>query len=295
MSNSLYSERKKQLEEFNKRIMRKENKFGPVDIPKDLFIKCEVCESAIYHKILKSKLYVCPYCDNHFRINANDRIDSLVDENSFNELDRLITSFNPLNMEGYETKLANYIKLTENLEAFKSGFATIMGIKVAIGVLDSTFMMGSMGSAVGEKVTNLIEFATKEKLPLIIVSASGGARMQEGILSLMQMAKTSAALARHSAENLLYISVLTNPTTGGVAASFATLGDINIAEKSSLIGFAGARVIKQTIGQELPKGFQTDQFQLNYGHVDLISKRINLRETLAKLLKFHGIVPEYEQ
>ncbi|HHW79282.1 MAG TPA: acetyl-CoA carboxylase, carboxyltransferase subunit beta [Acholeplasmataceae bacterium] len=289
MNDNLYGDRKKQLEEFNKLIMKKENKFGPVDIPKGLFVKCEVCGSAIYHKILKSKLYVCPYCDNHFRINADDRIESLVDANSFKEIDKNITSFNPLNMEGYETKLDNYIKLTENLEAFKSGLATIMGYKVAIGVLDSTFMMGSMGSAVGEKVTNLIELATKEELPLIIVSASGGARMQEGILSLMQMAKTSAALARHSEKNLLYISVLTNPTTGGVAASFATLGDINIAEKSSLIGFAGARVIKQTIGQELPKGFQTDQFQLNYGHIDLISKRINLRNLIGKLLKLHGV------
>lgn len=288
MSNNLYGERKKQLEEFNKKIMRKENKVGPVDIPKDLFIKCEACGRAIYHRILKSKLHVCPYCDNHFRINATDRIESLVDANSFKEIDQNITSFNPLNMEGYETKLENYKKLTESNEAFKSGTATITGFKVAIGVLDSTFMMGSMGSAVGEKITNLIEKATDENLPLIIVSASGGARMQEGILSLMQMAKTSGALARHSEKKLFYISVLTNPTTGGVAASFATLGDINIAEKSSLIGFAGARVIKQTIGQELPKGFQTDQFQLNYGHIDLICKRINLRNKISKLLKFHG-------
>lgn len=292
--NDLYSYRKKRLEEFNKIITRKENKFGPIDIPKDVFVKCELCGSAVYHKILKNKLYVCPYCDNHFRINATERINILVDEDSFVEMDQMITSINPLDMQGYDTKLENYIKLTKRLEAFVSGTATITGMKVALGVLDSTFMMGSMGSAVGEKITNLIEYATANKLPLIIVSASGGARMQEGILSLMQMAKTSGALARHSIEKLLYISILTNPTTGGVAASFATLGDINIAEKSSLIGFAGARVIKQTIGQELPKGFQTDIFQLNYGHVDMICKRINMRETISKLLTLHGIKPVYE-
>jgi acetyl-CoA carboxylase carboxyl transferase subunit beta len=190
-------------------------------------------------------------------------------------------------MPGYEEKLTKSMELTQNQEAFISGFAKIGGIDCAIGVLDSYFMMGSMGSVVGEKVTRLIEKANKKRYPLIIFSASGGARMQEGILSLMQMAKTAGALYRFDQSGLLYISILTNPTTGGVAASFASLGDINIAEKSSLIGFAGSRVIKQTINQDLPVHFQTAQFQLDKGQVDMVLNRKEIREKLIKILKLH--------
>jgi acetyl-CoA carboxylase carboxyl transferase subunit beta len=215
------------------------------------------------------------------------RLDLTVDQGSFQPINSKITSTNPLNMPDYLDKLSTGQKLSKMNEAFLSGTATIVNIPCAIGILDSSFMMGSMGSAVGEKVTRLIEYAGEKKLPLIIFSASGGARMQEGILSLMQMAKTSAALHYFDQKGLLYISVMTNPTTGGVAASFASLGDINIAEKSSLIGFAGARVIKQTIRQDLPEGFQTDQFQLDHGQVDLVVNRKDMRKTLYKLLQLH--------
>jgi acetyl-CoA carboxylase carboxyl transferase subunit beta len=218
---------------------------------------------------------------------AEKRLYLTIDQGSFKELDQHIESVNPLSMPDYEEKLKLGQKLSKLKEAFVSGTATIVGMPCAIGVLDSNFMMGSMGSVVGEKVTRLIEHATKERLPLIIFSASGGARMQEGILSLMQMAKTSGALHYFDEEGLLYISVLTNPTTGGVAASFATLGDINIAEHSSLIGFAGARVIKQTIRQDLPEGFQTDQLKLEHGMVDMVVHRKDMRKTLYKLLQLH--------
>lgn len=290
----LYNERKKLLNEFNVKILKKKSQFKPVDIPQGLFVKCEICDGAIYTKLLKSKQYVCPFCDNHFRINAEQRLEVLVDANTFIEMNEEVISYNPLNMPSYDDKLSNYQKLTNMTEAFKSGTANIFGIPVAIGVLDSTFMMGSMGSAVGERITRLTEYATKEGLPLVIVTASGGARMQEGILSLMQMAKTSGAIARHSNAGLLYISIMTNPTTGGVAASFASLGDIIIAEKSSLIGFAGPRVIKQTIGQDLPEGFQTDEFQLKYGQVDFICKRINMRKVVYEILNIHNYKPVYE-
>jgi acetyl-CoA carboxylase carboxyl transferase subunit beta len=219
---------------------------------------------------------------------AEKRLYLTVDQGSFHEIDKGITSVNPLNMPDYENKLAIGKKLSKLEEAFLSGVATIVGIPCAIGILDSNFMMGSMGSAVGEKVTRLIEFASKEKLPLIIFSASGGARMQEGIFSLMQMAKTSAALKRHHAAKLLFISVLTHPTTGGVTASFASLGDIHVAEQGALIGFAGARVIKQTIQQDLPEGFQTAQFQLQHGQVDLVVHRHKLKQTLVQLLALHA-------
>ena len=285
--NDFISNRKEKLEDFKKNVRKKQTVYAPVDIPDGIFIKCDQCGAAIYEKALEANHSICPYCDFHFRMGARKRLDLTVDQGSFVELDQSLSSLTPLGMPDYEDKLASGKKLSKMEEAFLSGTATIVGLKTAIGILDSNFMMGSMGSVVGEKVTRLIEHATKEKLPLIIFSASGGARMQEGILSLMQMAKTSGALHYFDQKGLLYISVLTNPTTGGVAASFASLGDINIAEKSSLIGFAGARVIKQTIRQELPDGFQTDQFQLDHGHVDLIVNRKDMRKTLYHLLSLH--------
>jgi len=285
--NDFISERKVKLEDFKKNVRKKSTTYQPIDIPDGLFVKCDQCGAAIYEKNLEVNHLICPFCEFHFRMGYKQRLDLTVDQGSFLELFSNISSTNPLDMPDYLDKLKIGKKLSNLNEAFICGTATIVNIKTAIGILDSNFMMGSMGSAVGEKVTRLIEYATDENLPLIIFSASGGARMQEGILSLMQMAKTSAALNYYDKKGLFYISVMTNPTTGGVAASFASLGDINIAEKSSLIGFAGARVIKQTIRQDLPEGFQTDAFQLKHGQVDLVVHRKDMRKTLFKLLQLH--------
>lgn len=285
--NDFLEKRKKRLEEFKKTVRKKEVSYKPIDIPEGLFFKCDQCGAAIYEKTLHIGHYICPFCDYHFRMGAKERVDLVIDEGSFQLLFDDIESVNPLHMEHYDDKLKIGKQVSKINEAFLCGTGDVVGIKIAIGVLDASFMMGSMGSAVGEKVTRLVEYATKHKLPVVIFSASGGARMQEGIFSLMQMAKTSAALVRHDEAKLLYISVLTNPTTGGVAASFASLGDIMIAEKSSLIGFAGARVIKQTIRQDLPEGFQTDEFQLNHGQVDMIVHRHEMRKTLYNILRLH--------
>ncbi len=284
---NLLDQRKRFLQRFQEVIQKRPAQAKPVDIPDGVFTQCEQCNSAIYKEDLMKNLDVCPYCGFHFKINARTRIAYTLDENSFVEINSHVQSKNPLDMPDYDDKLAKGKRMSKMNEAFVSGTGAIEGIKVAFGVLDSFFMMGSMGSAVGEKITRLIEFAAENHLPLIIFSASGGARMQEGILSLMQMAKTSGALNKLDLEGLLFVSVMTNPTTGGVAASFASLGDINIAERSSLIGFAGARVIKQTIGQDLPSGFQTDAFQLAKGQVDLVVLRREMKLTLAHLLKLH--------
>lgn len=283
---NLLNERKKRISDFQKRARKREYKYKPVNIPNHLFVQCENCLSALYNEDLKESSYVCPYCNFHFRISAKTRINTILDENSFIELFGNITSVNILEMKDYEDKLNKAKELSSLNEAVLTGTGTINGIKVAIGVLDSNFMMGSMGSALGEKVTRLIEYAEENKLNLIIFTASGGARMQEAIFSLMQMAKTSAALNYF---NQLFISIMTNPTTGGVAASFASLGDINIAEKTSLIGFAGPRVIKQTIKQDLPQGFQTENFQLQKGQIDLILERKDMKKTLYKILKIHEV------
>lgn len=285
--NDFINERKEKLKAFKDRFFKKESN-KPIDIPEGLFLKCDECGKAVYEKELELNHNVCPSCDFHFRIGARKRILMTADENSFEPFFNNVSSTNPLSMPGYDEKLKNAFAVTKQNEAFICGLAKVEGIPCAIGVLDSTFMMGSMGSAVGEKITRLIELSIDKGLPLIIFSASGGARMQEGILSLMQMAKTSGALYYHNQKGLLYISVLTNPTTGGVAASFASLGDINIAEKSSLIGFAGARVIKQTIKQDLPPHFQTAQFQLDKGQVDMIVSRKDMKKTLYKILVLHG-------
>lgn len=259
----------------------------PIAIPDGVFVKCDNCGASLYERVLAKNLFVCPVCQNHFRIDAYQRLDYVIDSQTFIPLDSNLMSTNPLHMPGYEDKIMKARKASGLKDAFLSGAAKIVGIEVAIGVLDSHYMMGSMGSVVGEKVTRLIEFAIREELPLIIFSASGGARMQEGIFSLMQMAKTSSALQKLDDARGLFISVMTHPTTGGVAASFASLGDINIAEKSSLIGFAGPRVIKQTIQQDLPEGFQTAEFQLSHGQVDMVIHRQDMKKTLYHILKLH--------
>lgn len=292
---SWIEKRKNQLLSFQKRFRdTKIKETKPIDIPDGLFTQCVQCQTIVYNKELEENLYVCPYCDYHFRLKARKRINSIVDQDSFIEtIDNLETG-NPLNMPQYEEKLTIGKQMSKLDEAFIYGTAKIAKIPVAIGVLDSFFMMGSMGSVVGEKITRLIEHAAENNLPLIIFSASGGARMQEGILSLMQMAKTSGALNKLSNKGHLYISILTNPTMGGVAASYAMLGDIIIVEKNALVGFAGSRVIKQTIGQDLPEGFQTASFQVSYGQVDMRVKRPNMRKVITQVLELHNYLPGKE-
>jgi len=260
------------------------------DIPEDLWSKCEDCKELIYNKKLDENLRVCPKCNFHFNVTAQERVRLTVDEGSFKETDAGLESLDPLAFEGpktYKEKISQDQVATQLKEAAISGDAQIGGKKVVICVTDSRFIMGSMGSVVGEKITRSIERSTKTKTPLVIISGSGGgARMYEGMYSLMQMAKTSAALARHHEAGGLYISVLTNPTMAGVMASFASLGDIIIAEPKSLIGFTGPRVIEQTIRQKLPPGFQRSEFLLQHGLIDMIVQRKNMKETLAKLIDY---------
>ncbi len=257
------------------------------EIPEGIYIQCPKCKKSIYRLELKKMLGICPHCGYYYPLSARSRVGIIVDKNSFEEMDDQLCSQNPLDFEGYEDKLTRYKEKTGQNEAVITGKAKIEGYKVVMAVMDSGFMMGSMGEVVGEKITRAIETATKERLPLIIFTASGGARMQEGIFSLIQMAKTSAALAKHDEAGLLYISVLTDPTTGGVTASFASLGDIILAEPGALIGFAGPRVIEQTIKQKLPSDFQRAEFLLEKGQIDAIVTREALRHTLATFLKFH--------
>ncbi|MGL4361742.1 MAG: acetyl-CoA carboxylase, carboxyltransferase subunit beta [Cellulosilyticaceae bacterium] len=257
------------------------------EIPKGMYTKCPYCKKNIYVIDLVAGQGVCSYCKGHLPIAPTTRIAKLVDSGSFKELDRHMQSVNPLDFDGYTEKIEKYMEKTNQNEAIITGVCTMGGIPVVIGAMDQRFIMGSMGSVVGEKITRAIEYATKHELPIILFSASGGARMQEGIFSLMQMAKTTAALARHDEKGLLYISVLTHPTTGGVTASFAMLGDIIVAEPGTLIGFAGPRVIEQTIKQKLPEGFQRAEFLLEHGMVDLIVERQDMQETITKLLEMH--------
>jgi acetyl-CoA carboxylase carboxyl transferase subunit beta len=259
------------------------------NIPNGMWVKCECCGKALYKKDLEKHLLVCQNCSTHFRMPALDRINSIIDEGTFEELDAGLSSKNPLNFPGYEDKLEKSMNSTEIREAVITGKGKINGEDLMLGVMDSGFMMGSMGSVVGEKLTRAIEMATEERKPVVIFTASGGARMQEGIFSLMQMAKVSAAIAKHSEAGLLYIPVLTDPTTGGVTASFAMLGDIILAEPGTLIGFAGKRVIEQTIKQSLPEGFQTAEFLLEHGFIDAVISREKLKDTLGQLLSLHSI------
>ncbi len=257
------------------------------DIPEGLLQKCPVCSEILFIKDLDKTLKACTKCGYHFRMGARERINSVVDEGSFVELDAVLESGNPLGFGDYPEKIAEAQKISKLKEAVITGEAAINGNQVVIGVMDPFFIMGSMGSVVGEKVTRAIERAIEKRLPLIIFTASGGARMQEGIISLMQMAKTCGALARLHKAGLLYITVLTDPTTGGVTASFASMADIILAEPGALIGFAGPRVIEQAMKQKLPEGFQTSEFLLEHGFVDMVVPRTQIRDTLVKLLDLH--------
>lgn len=259
---------------------------GP-NIPNGMWIKCSSCGKTIYKKDLEDNFKVCTFCGKHYRMNSRERIEFIIDTGTFRELDKNLQTVNPLDFEGYEEKINSLKEETGLSEAVVTGYGKIYGKDVVIAVMDSNFMMGSMGSVVGEKITRAIENATKHRLPIIIFTASGGARMQEGMFSLMQMAKTSAAIARHGEEGLLYISVLTDPTTGGITASFGMLGDILISEPGTLIGFAGQRVIEQTIKQKLPEGFQSAEFLLEHGFLDKIVKRQELKKVLYKILDMH--------
>ena len=251
-------------------------------LPEGLWTKCKKCEQIIFQKDFVENFMVCPKCGYYVRLNSIDRIELLTDKKSFKEINASLKPVDMLNFPGYKEKKDSY----KTKDAICTGEAKIGGHPVMIGVMDFEYMGGSMGSVVGEKIVRLIEKAIEKKLPVIIVSSSGGARMQEGILSLMQMGKTSAALAKLANEGLPYISVLADPTTGGVAASFAMLGDIIIAEPNALIGFAGPRVIEQTIRQQLPKGFQLSEFLLKHGMVDIVVERKYLKDTIIKALKF---------
>ena len=256
-------------------------------IPGEKTVTCPHCQQVSDRKIVAQGLSVCPKCGYHFPIGAYYRLSTILDPGTFRELNEKYPAGDPLHFPDYRKKLESAQRKTCLTEAAVTATGTIGGVKCVVGVLDSRFLMGSMSAAVGEKITLAIEFAAKNKLPLILFAASGGARMQEGILSLMQMAKTSAALARFSEKGLLYISVLTDPTTGGVTASFASLGDIILAEPGALIGFAGPRVIQQTIGQTLPEGFQRAEFQEEHGFVDAVVPRLQMRDTLSQLLRLH--------
>ncbi len=260
------------------------------DMPEGLWHKCPGCGEVIHELELKKSLRVCPHCNYHFTLSAPERIESITDPGTFTETDKEMASVDALNFKGYKEKLTKYQKITGLSEAIITGQGKIIGNSVVLAVMDFRFLGASMGSVVGEKITRAIELATKEKTAVIIISASGGARMHEGILSLMQMAKTSGALAVHDRAGLPFISVLTHPTTGGVTASFATLGDMILAEPGCMIGFAGPRVIKETTHQELPDGFQTAEFMHEHGLVDMIVERREMRERLASILGY--LLPE---
>jgi acetyl-CoA carboxylase carboxyl transferase subunit beta len=282
------NDRREKVEIWKKQYRKKAREEQKVEIPEGLFVKCESCFEPVFYDDIIENLHVCPKCNHHFRINPRQRLEITIDANTFTEMYANIATANPLDFPEYLEKIKGYQEDSGEVDAFVCGVGKINGHDCAIGILNSFFMMGSMGSVVGEKVTRITEHATKHRLPLIIFSASGGARMHEGIYSLMQMAKTSAAIKHHDNAGLLFLSILTNPTTGGVAASFASLGDIIIAESGALIGFAGKRVIEQTIKEELPKDFQTAKFQLEKGQVDIVISRSKLKKLISNLLEMHG-------
>lgn len=264
-----------------------DNKENKVDIPVGKWVKCDKCSEILYKDTLHENFSVCTNCGNHFRLSARRRIKQIVDEGTFNSFEIDIKTVDPLKIDGYLEKIEGLKTKTGIDEAVVCGTGKINNEDAVICVMDGNFLMGSMGSVVGEKITYSIEKAIELKLPIIIFSVSGGARMQEGIISLMQMAKTSSAISKLNNAGILYISVLTDPTYGGVTASFASLGDIILAEPKSMIGFAGPRVIKQTIGQELPDGFQTAEFLLEHGFIDKIVEREQLKDTIYQLIQYH--------
>jgi acetyl-CoA carboxylase carboxyl transferase subunit beta len=263
------------------------------EIPQGLFQKCPGCREVVTEIELSENQRVCPKCDYHFAQSAHERISNLLDPHTFAEMDADLKSVDTLRFKGmasYKDRLEKYQESTGLIDAVITGHGILEGYKVALAVMDFSFLAATMGSVVGERITRTIEWGTAQRAPVIIVAASGGARMYEGMLSLMQMAKTSGALAQHAKERLPYISVLTNPTTAGVMASFASLGDVIIAEPKSMIGFAGPRVIKETTHQDLPEGFQTAEFLVDHGLIDMIVHRKKLRETISQLLGYFAVV-----
>ncbi len=275
------------VDKIKKRNLPEKNKKTKIDIPVGKWAKCEKCKEIIYKETLRENLSVCPNCGHYFRMHINKRLELIIDKDTYKKFNINIETTNPLELEDYPKKLKTLREKTGIEEAVSAGTGKINGEEVVICVMDSGFLMGSMGIVVGEKITYAVEQAIEKRLPLIIFSASGGARMQEGIISLMQMAKTTSALTKLDKAGLLYISVLTDPTYGGVTASFASLGDIVLAEPGAMIGFAGKRVIEQTIGEQLPEGFQTSEFLLEHGFIDKIVERKDLKDTLSKLISFH--------
>jgi acetyl-CoA carboxylase carboxyl transferase subunit beta len=259
-----------------------------VTVPEDLMVKCPRCRTASYKEDFEKNRKVCAHCNYHARLTWKERLELTADRGSFSEFDANMESLNPISYPDYADKLKKLRKQCDMRDAVITGECTIRGYKAVIGIMDSGFMMASMGSVVGEKITRAFEYATEKKMPVIMFTASGGARMQEGIISLMQMAKTSGAIAKFSDAGQLYITVMTDPTTGGVTASFASLGDIIIAEPKVLIGFAGRRVIQDTIKQKLPDEFQSAEFLLENGFVDMICERSKMRSYLSRLLKLHN-------
>ncbi len=284
--NNLFEQRKKRLKHLQSIRESRKEKGGEKIMPVRM-VKCPTCGQEIPKHQFVEDLYVCPFCGYHHPISGYVRLSLILDHGSFHELNRKLVGQDPLHFPDYESKLASQREKTGLSEAVVTCTGRIDGYKAVVAVMDSRFLMGSMGVAVGEKITRAVEYAQKNKLPLIIFTASGGARMQEGILSLMQMAKTSAAIENFSKSGGLYISYMTHPTTGGVTASFASLGDITLAEPGALIGFAGPRVIEQTIGQKLPEGFQRSEYLEEHGFVDHIVARQDMRATLALLLRLH--------
>lgn len=275
------------VDKIKKRPPTAKNVKPKIDIPVGKWIKCDKCKEIVYKETVRENMSICPNCGAYFRMHINKRLEMIIDEGSYKKFDLNIDTVNPLNLEGYEQKIKTLRTKTGIPEAVSAGFGKINGEDVVICVMDSGFLMGSMGSVVGEKITYSMEKAIELNVPFIIFCTSGGARMQEGIISLMQMAKTTSAVAKMNKSGILYISVLTDPTYGGVTASFASIADIVLAEPGAMIGFAGQRVIQQTIGQSLPEGFQTAEFLLDHGFIDKIVERQNMKKTIFDLIQFH--------
>ena len=265
------------------------NKKSKIDIPIGKWVKCDKCKEILYKETVRENFSICPNCGHYFRMHIGKRLETIIDKGTYKRFDLNIETTNPLELEDYPKKLKTLREKTGLEEAVACGTGKINGKNVVICIMDSGFLMGSMGAVVGEKITYSIEQAIKLKYPLIIFTVSGGARMQEGIVSLMQMAKTTSAISKLDEAGILYISVLTDPTYGGVTASFASLGDIILSEPGAMIGFAGPRVIEQTIGESLPEGFQTAEFLLEHGFIDKIVERKEMKDTISKLIEYHKI------